>query len=308
MKRLLLGLVILLSPLMLVASVGAAMPVPPLPNNGGYVLDQTSTISATEIQTLNEQIDTYSKKTGVEIGILMISTIKDDYIENFSLNVAREWGIGKEGKNNGTLLVIAKDDHQMRIEVGRGLEGNLTDVRSSRIIRDRIAPEFRKGNYYFGIRSGILGMQLAINAEEDASLRASDDTSSSRDIMTLLGVGAYFFLFGLSWLGSIWGRSKRWWPGGVVGGLTGAGIGGLLSQSFWGAIISAGIVGSLGLLFDFIVSRNYKQSVLDGSNPSWWAGGPWTSGGGGIDSGSGGGFGGFGGGGGFSGGGSSGDW
>lgn len=307
MKRLALIFALLLSPL-LVTVAGASMPVPPPPPNGGYVLDQTGTLSDSQIQTLNESIDGYKKRTGVELAVLMVPTIENDYIENFSLQVARSWGIGHKDKNNGALLVIAKDDRKMRIEVGRGLEGDLTDVRASRIIRDRISPEFRNQNFFAGINAGLLGMQLAINAEEDATLRGADTESDTSNTMTLLGIAAYFFLLGISWLGSILGRSKRWWPGGVVGGLAGGGFGLLLSQSSWGALISAGIVGGLGLLFDFIVSRNYKQAVHNGSNPSWWAGGPWIGGGGGIDSGSGGGFGGFGGGGGFSGGGASGDW
>lgn len=308
MTRFFAGFLAVVCSLLIFTGAGASLPAPAPPDNGGYVRDQTGTLSSAEVQTLNEQIDAYKKRTGVEMAVLMVSTLgNDDYIENFSLTVARSWGVGQEGKNTGALLVVVKDDRKMRIEVGTGLEGDLTDIRASRIIRDRIAPKFRDGNFFEGIVSGINGMQLAVAAEKDASLGVADTDSNTENTMTFLGVAAYFFIFGLSWLGSLWGRSKRWWPGGVVGGLAGGGFGFVLSQSLWGALVSAGIVAVIGSVFDMIVSRNYTRAVEKGSSPSWWAGGPW-SGGGGIDSGSGGGFGGFGGGGGFSGGGSSGGW
>ena len=309
MRRLCLTLLAFCSLFVTGITAHAEMPVPAAPVNGGYVLDETNTLSESQTAALNEMIDDYKKRTGVELGVLIVPSIENDYLENFSIRVAREWGIGQQNKNNGALLIIAKNDRDMRIEVGRGLEGDLTDVRASRIIRDRIAPEFRNGDFFAGINSGILGMQLAINAEEDATLSASNTAAQASDTLTLLGVVAFLFISALSWLGSLWGRSKRWWPGGVVGGMGGGGLGLLLSQSWWGALVAAAIAGLLGLFFDFIVSKNYNKARSNHTDPSWWAGGPWIGGGGfGGGSSSGGGFGGFGGGGGFSGGGSSGSW
>lgn len=286
--------------------VMAEMKVPPKPENGGYVRDETSTLSEQQIQTLNEKIQGYRERTSVQLAVLMVPTITDDYLENFSLNVARTWGVGEAGKNNGALLVVAKNDRKLRIEVGSGLEGDLTDVRASRIIRDRITPQFKQGEFYKGIADGLDGMSLAIGGAPDALLK--NDTPSSgfwgnlEDIVT----GIFFVgFFGITWLGAILGRSERWWPGGIIGAVAGSGAGYLLAQGSMGAAVISGVVlAVIGFVFDFLVSKNFRSAVKSGSSPAWWAGGttigPGSSGGSS-------GFGGFGGGG-FSGGGSSGSW
>jgi uncharacterized protein len=117
-------------------------------------------------------------------------------------------------------------------------------------------------------------------------------------------VAAYLFLGVISWFGSMLGRSKRWWPGGIIGTTLGSGLGALGSTKLSTILISGFVLGFFGLLFDYFVSKNYRQAKARGDSPSWWAGGGFGSGG----SGGGGISGGFGGGGGFSGGGSSGSW
>ena len=114
----------------------------------------------------------------------------------------------------------------------------------------------------------------------------------------------YIGFFGITWLGAILGRSERWWPGGIMGGVIGTGAGYLGSQGLgWIAIISGLVLCVTGLVFDFLVSRNFRQAVKNSNPPSWWAGGT-TIGGGSSSGGFSGGFGG----GGFGGGGSSGSW
>ncbi len=279
----------------------AAMPVPPAPKEG-WVLDQTNTLSPDEQHTINTVIHDYRNQKGIQLAVLIVPTIQDDYLENFSINVARTWGIGQKDKNNGALLLVAMRDRTMRIEVGTGLEGDLTDSRAGRIIRERITPEFRAGKYAAGIQSGIEGMKLAINAADDPQTAEPPVKSSSG--FGLLVFGAYMFIFVLSWFGSMLGRSKRWWPGGIIGGVFGAGIGGILSGVLMTTIISGFVVGFFGLLFDYLVSKNYKKAARTNTDPSWWAGGGW---GGGVGGGSDGISGGFGGGD-FGGGGASGDW
>lgn len=286
----------------LVAPVMAEMAVPPVPRDG-WVLDNTNTLSPEQTRLLNTSIAEYRQSTGVQLAVLIVPTIENDYLENFSINVARTWGIGEKDKNNGALLLIAMRDKTMRIEVGTGLEGDLTDSRAGRIIRERITPEFRSGNYFAGIESGINGMKLAINATEDP--KTTESPLKNQDVLSILAFGAYMFIFVLSWFSSMLGRSKRWWPGGLLGGVLGAGMGGLISGLLTIAIISGFVVAVFGFLFDYLVSKNYKKAVQNDSTPSWWAGGGW---GGGFGGGSSGGFGGGFGGGGFSGGGSSGSW
>ena len=301
MRRLILIITAICGVLYAITSVAnAQMAVPPVPTYG-YVVDQTKTLSDDEISQLNGIIDDYKNRTSVQLAVLMIPTITDDYLENYSLNVARSWGIGEAGKNNGALLLVVKNDRKLRIEVGTGLEGDLTDLRAGRIIRERITPHFKNGDFYTGIYSGVLGMTLAIGDSPDPLLATEQDSSgfwsNTQEIVTAI---FYFGFFGISWLGAILGRSERWWPGGVIGGTTGSGMGYFLSSgSAWVAVVSGASLLIVGVLFDYLVSHNYKSAISSGNRPSWWAGGTKIGGGG-----SSGGFGG----GGFSGGGSSGSW
>ncbi len=285
--------------------VRAEAPIPPAPTGGDYIVDQADILSDEQEANLNSTLASYEKQTSVEIGILTVSSIENDYIENFSLNVARNWGIGQEGKNNGALLIVSVNDRKLRIEVGTGLEGDLTDSRAGQIIRNRITPQFKQGNYYQGIREGVDGMILAINATDDPQLQASSiSAANADDWLGLFVFAGYLLVTIVSWFASMLGRSKRWWPGGIIGGILGLGIGALISGTIATLLVSAFVTGFFGLLFDYLVSKNYRQSIRRGEAPSWWAGG-W---GGSSPGGGGGSWGGFGGGGGFSGGGSSGSW
>lgn len=310
MKRLLALSIFVLVGLLLVSNstvVRADMPVPTKPENNSYVRDETNTLSNVQTQALNEKIQGYRDRTGNQLAVLIIPTITNDYLENFSINVARTWGVGEAGKNNGALLLVVKNDRQLRIEVGSGLEGSLTDLRASRIIRDRITPDFRQGKYYQGINAGLDGISLAIGNAPDPQLKKDTSTKSSwvDGLGVFIELAIYIGFFGITWLGSILGRSERWWPGGVIGGVTGVGSGYLISQGTWLiALISMVALGAIGLSFDYIVSKNYHKARKSGRKPSWWAGGTTFGSGSSGDSG---GFGGFGGGG-FSGGGSSGSW
>jgi uncharacterized protein len=277
----------------------SALDVPPKPTDIP-VVDQTNTLTTEQKTTLAAKIAEERTATGNQIAVLMIPTLGDDALENYSLNVAREWGIGTKERNAGVLLLVVKDDRKMRIEVGYGLEGALTDIRSNQIIRDRIRPAFQKDDYFGGIQSGVEGIILAIHEEVDPNL--SQVTTKSNPAS---GIPWEFILFvgffGFSWLGSMLGRTKSWWLGGVIGGILGVVAGFIFGFLFIG-VISIVILTLLGLLFDKVVSANYRSHASHGDAPSWWAGGPFIGGGS-----RGGGFGGFGGGG-FGGGGASGDW
>lgn len=287
--------------------VYAEAAIPPAPTGNDYIVDEADILTDGEEAELNQKLTSYETRTSTEIAVLTVKTINDDYIENFSLNVARNWGIGQSGKNNGALLVVAVDDRKLRIEVGTGLEGELTDLRAGQIIRNRITPQFKQGNYYQGIDDGVDGMILAIDAADDPQAAAGTSSTKPTDLGGLVLFAAYMFLFLLSWFGAMLGRSKRWWPGGLIGVGLGSGMATLITTGLGAVIISGFVLGAFGLLFDYLVSKNYRQAKSRGEAPSWWAGG-------GIGSGGDGGFGssgisgGFGGGGGFSGGGSSGSW
>lgn len=153
---------------------------PPQPPQNGYVLDQTGTLTPEEINNLNQQLDSYRQAGKAKLGVFMTGKLDGSYLEEASITTARSWGIGTSKRKNGVLVFIAKDDHQIRIEVGKGLEGELTDAYSSRIIRERIAPEFKKSQYYQGIKSGLEGIAGLLKLAEgiDTSDLQEDETDS----------------------------------------------------------------------------------------------------------------------------------
>lgn len=285
---------------LIVLPAGAgALAVPPKPTDIP-VVDQTNTLTTEQKTTIAARIAEERKATGNQIAVLMISSLEGDALENYSLNVAREWGVGQKERDSGVLLLIVKDERRLRIEVGRGLEGPLPDIRANQIIRDRIRPAFRQNDYFAGISAGVDGIITAIHGEADPNLAATD--SNSNDGYFPWEFVLFFGLMGFSWLGSMLARTKSWWAGGVIGGIIGTILGFIFGFLFIG-IAAIVILTILGLLLDKAVSANYRSHASHGDSPSWWAGGPFIGGGGS----SGGGFGGFGGGG-FGGGGASGDW
>ena len=274
----------------------SALTVPSAPSLERPIIDQTDTLSESEINKLSDQITSSRADKEYQVGILMIPRLDGESIEEYSIKVAREWGIGQKGENNGVLLLVAKDDRQLRIEVGSGLEGDLTDAQSGRIIRDVIAPQFRQDNYYAGISNGLESIAAAVSRQPDP--HAVPTLTGWQHFWNMVMQGGVFFVFAFLWLSSILARSKSWWAGGILGAVIGVVVAVVVGWVIWSVLLLLGLImGGLGL--DWIVSRNYRNRASHGEAPSWWAGG--THLGGGL------GGGGFGGGG-FSGGGSSGSW
>lgn len=278
-------------------SSAAALDVPVAPTLERPIIDQTGTLSTAQIDELSAHINELRKQKDFQLGVLMVSTLGTDALEDYSLRVARAWGIGEKPKNSGVLLLIVKDDRKLRIEVGSGQEGDLTDARSSRIIRSTMTPKLREGDYAGAIDAGVSEIAAAVQGRPEGV----SEPASGWDIAAVIGGLLMMGISAISWLASIWARSKSWWAGGVVGGMAGGVLVFAAGAVLW-SLITWGVLIVGGLLLDFLVSRNYKSHSASGDSPSWWAGGTWFGG-----SGSGGSSGGFGGGG-FSGGGASGSW
>jgi uncharacterized protein len=281
-----------------------ALDVPATPALNAPVVDKTGTLNSEQIETLNQQINNSRAIKDYQFGVLIIQSLEGQALEDYSIKVARAWGIGEQDKSNGVLLLVVMDDRKLRIEVGRGLEGDLTDAESGRIIRNTITPAFKKGDYYSGISLGIqnIAAQVEGRPQADSSTRATQATDENEWIEPVM-----FLLFlgfgGLSWLAAILARSKSWWAGGIVGGGVGIVIALVAGWVLWSIGLLL-VLSLLGLVLDWIVSCNFAQRAANGLKPNWWAGGPWLGGSSGGFSGGGGSFGG----GGFSGGGSSGSW
>ncbi len=266
----------------------------------GYVNDYTGTLSPNTKVELETLLRSFKESGAGEISVVMIPSLGGDSIENYSIEVAREWGIGTKGKDNGVLLFIAKDDRKLRIEVGYGFEGVLTDAKSSRIIRDVITPRFKDGDYDAGVTDGvreIVGLLAPTFVGGTQAIDYRAVPTSSNNTAEFFFTVIFPVLFFLQWLAAVLARSKSWWAGGIVGGIIGIATSFFVSTFYVGAIVTIVLI-VFGLLFDYVISNKYSSSMSNGNPLPWWTGGGGSSGGG---------FGGFSGGS-FGGGGSSGSW
>ncbi len=264
----------------------------------GFVNDFAGMMQPQERVRLEQKLSAFASSTSNEIAIVTIKSLDGDTIENYAAKLFEEWKIGKAKKDNGVLLLIARDDRQMRIEVGYGLEGALTDAQSYWIIQNQLVPSFKTGDYYQGIDSAVNQIMAATKGEYVPSSSPQEEQA-----MNVLFEYWYFIPLMFIWLASVLGRSKSWWGGGILGGIVGIIIGFIKGFLFIG-VVSIGVLIPLGLIFDYFVSKSYDKYKSGGGIPPWWLGGGGGSHGG---FGGGGGFGGFGGGR-SGGGGSSGNW
>jgi uncharacterized protein len=155
------GRVFLLA-LLLGGAANADVAVPPLTQR---VTDLTSTLDAQQIQTLEAHLAGFEKDKGAQIAVLIVPTTQPETIEQFGIRVVEAWKLGRKNVDDGALLLIAKDDRALRIEVGYGLEGVLNDATANRIIDEIIVPRFKRGEFYAGIESGIAAMMRIVSGE-----------------------------------------------------------------------------------------------------------------------------------------------
>ena len=171
-----------------------------------HVHDEAHVLTQPTIDKLEQQLITYQDSSSNEIAVLIVPTLEDDALENYSLRVVEKWELGKKNKDNGVLLLIVVDDHKIRIETGYGLEGVLTDAKTSRIIRNEIAPHFRQNQYDEGVIAGINAITKAIGGEytddDDGGLDAAEleGTHLDRIIYFWNTWCFHFYGFGYSWL------------------------------------------------------------------------------------------------------------
>jgi len=127
----------------------------PIPELNSRVTDAINLFSAQEKQLLEQKLTTYEQNTGSQIVVLIISTTGEETIEEYSMRVAEKWKIGTADNDDGIILIIAKNDRKLRIEVGYGFEGNVPDIAAKWIIDEKITPEFKKGDFVGGINKGV---------------------------------------------------------------------------------------------------------------------------------------------------------
>ena len=201
-----------------------------------YVVDETGTLTSTQITELNDRLYKFDQETTNQIVVYMISTLGNESLEDASVRLAEKNKIGKKDRNNGVLFLIVKDDRLLRIEVGYGLEGVLTDALSSQIIRKDVTPSFKSGNYYQGITNGVNSIVSVTKNEYTADPKQKGTSSPIVSVLIVV------FIFGFIILSIIIGIIKRVTGVGRRFYSGGSGFGG----GFWGGSGGFGSSGGSG--------------------------------------------------------------
>ncbi|RDJ00681.1 YgcG family protein [Dyella solisilvae] len=293
MARLLLVLAVALLPL---ALLHAGDDTPAVPTLARHVTDLTGTLTPAQVDQLDAQLVALEKAKGAQLVVLMVPTTQPQAIEEFSLAVAEANKIGRKGTDDGLLLLVAKNDRRVRIEVGYGLEGAIPDAATARIIREYIAPKFRVNDYFGGINDALGALTQLVNGEAlPPPVESGNREKHGVDFGHVLLIGVFVAFF----LRSLFGRSAIWLRTPLGAAITG-GLLWLLAASVGVGIMGA-LIGGLLMLMPAGAGRSIGGGGWGGFGG--WGGGGFGGGGGGFG---GGGF--SGGGGSFGGGGSSGSW
>jgi uncharacterized protein len=261
--------------------------VPPLT---ARVTDLTGTLTREQQAGLERMLQAFEARKGSQLAVLMVPSTAPEAIEQYALRVAEQWKIGRKKVDDGAILVVAKDDRALRIEVGYGLEGALNDATANRIIRELIVPRFREGDFYGGINAGLDRMMRVIDGEPlpappKSAPGAQGETFQMLPVLLILALVAGAILRAL--LGRFLGAAAT---GGAVG---------FVAWILAGAMAMALLAGAVAFFFTLVGGGGRRL----GGFPGMYGGGGFGRGGG---WGGGGGF--RGGGGTFGGGGASGRW
>ncbi|HBR97319.1 MAG TPA: methanol dehydrogenase [Gammaproteobacteria bacterium] len=279
--------------------VSLAQAAPQVPALTGRVMDQADLLSPDQERTLTDKLAAIEATSSNQIVVVTLPDLQGHDIADHGLAMGRAWGIGQAGKDNGALLIIAVDERKVRIEVGRGLEGHLTDAVSHRIIRREIRPAFRQGEFARGITQGIDAMIAAI----DGSYTAEDDDEND----TLGGLIPLFFIAVIALAEWLKRRTSR----GVANGVAIGGVIGLMVTIATQTPLYGVLAGVAAFVLMLVLGNRGGGSGGAGQRQSHPHGTEGYSGHDGFSGGLGGGLGGGGfggGGGGFGGGGASGGW
>ncbi len=289
MKKLFITIILLVLPIIVFAYKSPGKPQ-------GFVSDFANIIDSKTRLDLENKLTQFEKQNGVEIAIVTVNNLDKETVETYAVKLFEEWKIGKSGKDNGILLLVAPNEREVRIEVGYGLEGTITDLLANKIIQQEIIPQFKRNNYSEGIANGVNSIIGIISKDIDPAIY--DPDKSDMPIFDRVDPRIIIFIFFISF-GAVMrflSKTKSWWLGGIMGGVLGLIISIFVGFLYFGLTLTI-ILTIFGLILDYNASRK---------GPGGFGGG--RGGFGGFGGGhSGGGFGGFGGG--FSGGGgSSGRW
>lgn len=279
---------LLLLPLLWLALHVGAGEVTALPPLTAHVNDLTGTLDAAQQAQLEASLKALELRKGAQVAVLLIASTQPEAIEAFGIRLAEAWKLGRKGVDDGLIVIVAKDDRRVRIEVGYGLEGVVPDAVAKRIIAEDMAPYFRKNDYNGGLRVAVERIVALIDGEALPAVAPAPAPSASESWGDYFGVA----LVGVFILGALLRAALGRLPGAAVcGGIAFAGAWLLL-----GSLLAGGVIGVIAFIFTLAGLGSHGSHGGFGGGSGWGGGGGMSSGG----------F--SGGGGGFGGGGSSGNW
>lgn len=261
MKSIRILLVLLLFIISLKASAQEENPSRSLSQNptkiSKYVVDETGTLSQGEINSLLKKLEEFDKQTSTQIVVYMINSLDGESIEDVSHTIAEKNKIGQKGKDNGVLVLIAKNDRKLRIEVGYGLEGVLTDAYTTQIRTKEMNPYFKEGKFYEGINRGVDAIMAVTKGEytADKKYQKKDDGTCCLGIpifiVIIFGIIGFSIIMSIlgrifGWKGSTYTGSRHWGGGGFFGGGGSSWGGGSSSGGFGGFSGGGGSFGGGG--------------------------------------------------------------
>ena len=280
---------------MLFACTAHADGLQPIPALTGHVVDTTGTLSQVEATEFETTLANLEREKGAQVVVLVVPTVAPEPIEQFGIRAGDAWKLGRKGIDDGAILLVALRDRRMRIEVGRGLEGALTDATSKRIIAETISPRFKQNDFAGGVRAGIDSIANVVRGEPLPVKQVGNPSTTLAGhpqgwLARVLFFAAALFFVGSMLLNAVLGRVFGSF---VTGGLMALLIG-IAFSSFFGAAIAGALT--------------FVMALWRGTGGGGFGGGGFWGGGFGGGRGAGGGGGYSGGGGSFGGGGASGDW
>jgi uncharacterized protein len=173
----------------------AALDIPFL---AGHVNDQAGLLDLEQGRVIEEKLTAFEDRTGHQVVVLTVPSLEGEVLEDFAIKVAEAWKLGREEHDDGVLLLIAKDDRKLRIEVGYGLEAQLTDLLSQRILDEKVVPRFKEGDFAAGVDDGVTAILAVIDGGAEA-LPAQDEflwsgKKSTKEILAAVGISLFVLL------------------------------------------------------------------------------------------------------------------
>jgi len=257
------------------AYTAAEIAVPPLK---ARVTDLTATLTSDQRAALEQKLAALEARKGSQVAVLLVPTTQPETVEQYAIRVFDQWKLGRKGMDDGVLLLVAKNDRKLRIEVGYGLEGAIPDAIAKRVMDEDIAPLFKQGNFYGGISAGTDRVSKLIEGELMPPPRRTAAPGSGWSTETLF-IGFIILAMASQLLHSLLGRFLGAGVAGIAAGIVGYVLAG---------VAAAAIIGLIAFVISLFVGATGRRGIGWSSGGNWSSsGGSWSSGGGGFSGGGG---------------------